>query len=184
MTEISQTRTMPGETAPKSTLGSVCAPDASYRRTPADGPSVKQKVLDAVHELYNQGLPVTRESLTRLCGFKVDDYVKLLKEQELIWAPERGVYRPVAVHPPARAISKTILPGGLVKLEIGDEVLNLTPQENRMLAELQAGAAAQVAALEGANAVLEMANMVQAMFRSNDYKQRQGAKATEEGGTP
>jgi len=118
----------------------------------------------------------------RACGLKlstVDDNLKALKEDSLIWAPERGVYRPVAVHPPARAISKTILPGGLIKLEIGDEVLTLTPQENRMLAELQAGAAAQVAALEGANAVLEMANMVQAMFRSNDYKQRQGMKATE-----
>lgn len=160
------------------TLGSKetpIAPIAPIRRRPCDGPVAKQVVLEAVHALYNQGLPITRESITRASGIKlntVDDALKALKEDKLIWAPERGVYRPVAVHPPARPISKTILPGGLVKLEIGDEVLTLTPQENRMLAELQAGAAAQVAALEGANAVLEMASMVQVMFRSNEYKRR------------
>lgn len=83
------------------------------------------------------------------------------------------------MHRVARAISKTILPSGLVKLEIGDEVLTLTPQENRMLAELQAVAAAQVAALEGANAVLAMVRMAQAMFRSNEFRQRSGANAFE-----
>lgn len=161
------------------TLGNTNAPTVSSRRIPGDGPTAKQMVLEAVLELHNQSLPITRESLSRVCGFRVDDAIKALKEQGLIWAPERGVYRPIDAHPPARPISKTILPTGVVKIEIGDDMITLTPEENRRLAELQAGAAAQVAALEGANAVLEMANMVQAMFRSNDYKQRQGLKSSE-----
>ena len=56
----------------------------------------------------------------------------------------RGVYVPVEVHPPARSISKTVLTDGTVKIEIGDEVLTLTPREDRALAMLQAGAVMQV----------------------------------------
>lgn len=37
---------------------------------------------------------------------------------------------------------------------------------------MEAGAATQVSALEGVNAVLEMVHMAQAMFRSKEYKQR------------
>lgn len=156
------------------TLGCTNKPEASHRRNPGDGPTAKQLVLETVHELHNQGLPITREAVARVCGLKiitVDESLKSLKDQELVWTPERGVYRPVVMHPPARAISKTILPNGLVKLEIGDDVLTLTPQENRMLAELQAGAAAQVAALEGANAVLEMAHQANRLVRSDEQRQ-------------
>lgn len=44
-------------------------------------------------------------------------------------------------------ISKTVLPDGTVKIDIGDQVLTLTPRENRMLAALQAGVVMQTAAI-------------------------------------
>lgn len=147
------------------------------RRLPGDGPTAKQLVLEAVQELHSQGLPSTREAIARVTRLKlvsVDESLKALKEIDLVWAPERGVYRPIVAHPPSRAISKTILPSGLVKLEIGDDVLTLTPQENRMLAELQAGAAAQVASLEGANAVLELAYQANRLIQSEIMRQRAG----------
>jgi hypothetical protein len=59
-----------------------------------------------------------------------------------------GVFVPAATHPPARPMSKTVMPDGMVKLEIGDDVLTLTPREDRTLATLQAGAATQLAAIE------------------------------------
>jgi hypothetical protein len=140
-------------------------------------------VLEAIRELHSQGLPSTRDALTRVTGLKlitIDESLKSLKDMELVWAPERGVYRPIHLHPPSRAMSKTILPNGLVKLEIGDDVLTLTPQENRMLAELQAGAAAQVASLEGANAVLELAYQANRLIQGELMRQRAGQVGEEE----
>jgi hypothetical protein len=48
---------------------------------------------------------------------------------------------PVEVHPPARAMSKTVLPDGTVKVEIDEDVLTLKPKEDRILAMLLAGSA-------------------------------------------
>jgi len=57
------------------------------------------------------------------------------------------VFVPAVRHPPARAISKTVMPDGMVKIEIGEIVLDLTPREDRHLAALMAGSAAQLAAV-------------------------------------
>ena len=43
---------------------------------------------------------------------------------------------PAVKHTPARPMSKTVIPDGSVKLEIGDDILTLTPREDRMLANL------------------------------------------------
>lgn len=45
-------------------------------------------------------------------------------------------------------MSKTLMPDGMVKLEIGDDVFMLAPHEDRMLAGPVAGAAAQFASIE------------------------------------
>ena len=141
----------------------------------------RQQVLEAVRDLHDQGLTITRASLIRATGLKtvtVDECLKDLKRKELIWSPERGVFRPTESHPPARPMSKTILPNGLVKIEIGDEVLTLTPKENRMLAELQGGAAAQLAAIEGANSVAEIASLAYSVINSlGGFERRQALVA-------
>lgn len=49
---------------------------------------------------------------------------------------------------PARAISRTLLQDGATVLEVGDEVLHLTPRESRMLGEVMAGSAQAFAAIE------------------------------------
>ena len=82
--------------------------------------------------------------MAELTGLKlsiVDDRLRALVDDEKLKRVLRGVYVPVENHPPARAISKTILPDGMVKLEIGDEVLTLTPREDRALAMLMSGSA-------------------------------------------
>ncbi len=52
---------------------------------------------------------------------------------------ERGKYAPAETFHETRAMSRTILPGGIVKCEIGeigDMVLSLSPYEDRNLADL------------------------------------------------
>lgn len=120
-------------------------------------------VLEAVQDLHNQEQIVTRETLAELTGLKltvIDDRLGVLADDGAILRVQRGVYVPAPHHPPARPMSKTVIPDGTVKIEIGDEVLTLTPREDRMLANLQAGAAAQAAAIEtGRNTALMAAEL-------------------------
>ena len=108
-------------------------------------------VLEAVQDLHAQEQIVTRETLAELTGLKlsvIDDRLGTLADDGAILRVQRGVYVPAPQHPPARPMSKTVMPDGMVKIEIGDEVLTLTPREDRALANLMAGAAAQAAAIE------------------------------------
>ena len=119
-----------------------------------------ERVYEGIVELHNLQQQATRYTVQELTGLplgKVDDRIKTLVEREQIKRILKGVYIPVEVHPPARAISKMILPGGMVKIEIGEEVLTLTPSEDRALAQLMAGAATHAAQIETGRAVLEMA---------------------------
>lgn len=113
--------------------------------------SSTQIVLEAIQDLHAQEQIVTRETLRELTGLKltvIDDRIGALIEDGLVVRVQRGVFVPVASHPPARVISKTVLPDGTVKIDIGDTVLTLTPREDRMLAGLQAGVVMQAAAIE------------------------------------
>ena len=106
-----------------------------------------QRVLDAVRDLRELDQIATRETVAELTGLKmgiVDDRLRALVDDGKLKRVLRGVYVPVEVHPPSRCISKTVLMDGTVKIEIGDEVLTLTPREDRALAMLQAGAVMQV----------------------------------------
>ncbi len=120
-------------------------------------------VLEAVQDLHNQEQIVTRETLAELTGLKltvIDDRLGTLTDDGMLLRVQRGVYVPAVQHPAARPMSKTVMPDGMVKIEIGDEVLTLTPREDRALANLMAGAAAQAAAIEtGRNAALLAAEL-------------------------
>lgn len=110
-----------------------------------------QLVLEAVHDLHAQEQVVTRETLQAVTGLKlttIDDRIAVLVDDGLVHRINRGVFVPAVQHPPARPISKTILPSGMVKIEIGDEVLELTPREDRQLASLQVGPAIQFSGIE------------------------------------
>ena len=110
-----------------------------------------ERVYEAVRELRAQEQIATRETVAELTGLKqgiVDDRLRTLVDDGRLKRLLRGIYELVEVYPPMRAMSKTILPDGWIKLEIGDYVLLLSPTEDRTLSLLQAGAAAQVAAIE------------------------------------
>ena len=130
---------------------------------PEDRKSSTTIVLEAVQDLHAKEQIVTRETLAELTGLTlsvIDDRVGTLVDRGDILRVQRGVYVPAIQHPPARAMSKTLLADGWVKIEIGDMVFQLTPREDRMLAALQAGAAAQAIAIEtGRNTALLAAEM-------------------------
>lgn len=133
------------------------------KRTTAD------QVLEAVEDLYNLEQIVTRETLCEKTGLKlttVDDRLKALVMDGKIVRVQRGVFVPVAQHPPARVISKTVLPDGTVKIDIGDDVLTLTPREDRMLASLFVGTALQGATVEIGHQVAQLSGTIMQRLRN------------------
>ncbi|TEU23354.1 type IV toxin-antitoxin system AbiEi family antitoxin domain-containing protein [Alkanindiges illinoisensis] len=109
-------------------------------------------VLEAIEDLHAQEQIVTRETLAELTQLKltvIDDRLAYLVDSGQIHRVQRGVFVPAPVHKPARIISKIVLPGGIVKLEIGDDyVLTLTPREARTLGNLMMADSLQYANIE------------------------------------
>ena len=106
-----------------------------------------QRVFQAVQELRAHEQIATRETVAALTGLKlsiVDDRLGTLVDDGRLKRLIRGVYELVEAYPAPRAISKTVLPNGYVKYDIGDDVITLTPKEDRVLASLQRGTATEV----------------------------------------
>lgn len=102
----------------------------------------RQVVLNAILELHLQGHPAVMESIQEMTGLardRINECIKLLKEEELIYSAVRGVYVPAELHPPPRAVSMTMVPGGMTKLEIGDICVDLWPRELQALRFLTSG---------------------------------------------
>lgn len=106
-----------------------------------------ERIFSAVRELRAAEQIATRETVAALTGLKlsiVDDRLRTLVDDGRLKRLIRGVYELVEAYPAPRAISKTVLPNGYVKYDIGDDVITLTPKENRILALLQRGTATEV----------------------------------------
>ena len=96
----------------------------------------KQIVYDAIVTMRDMSQYATRKSLLAVLNLKrsiIDDNIATLINEGKIYGVERGVYAPLFEHPEARLISKTPLPCGMVKADIGNDVWTLTPQEARNL---------------------------------------------------
>lgn len=126
-------------------------------------PSTTETVYEAVRELVNSEQRGTRQNVCRLTGLKlsiVDDRLRELHDCGRLNRVERGVYELVPVYPRPRPISRTVLEDGTVKYEIGDDILTLTPQEDRRLADSSAGAAASAVAItRGRETMISIASL-------------------------
>lgn len=128
-----------------------------------------ERVFQAVKELRSLEQIATRETVAELTGLKlaiVDDRLRALVDDGRLKRLLRGIYELVEVYPPPRAISKTVLPNGSVWYDIGDEVLTLSPQEDRALAQLSVGAAGQAVMIESSRAHLFLATELAAKVES------------------
>lgn len=115
-------------------------------RTSPAGPAIYAAIVD----LHHTGQLATRKGLVKATGYKqtiVDDHTRRMREQEKIRLTSRGHYEPIEPLREDRAVSLTALPSGLFKLEVGDEMLELTPREGRAVGALAAGIAMQFAGL-------------------------------------
>lgn len=108
-------------------------------------------IFDAVVDLHNNEQIVTRTTLAAILDVKIgiiDDRLSYLVDTDRIMRVERGVYVPVIQHPVSRIMSKMVLPDGTIKIEIGDDVLTLTPKEARTLGNLVVAEAMQYSNIE------------------------------------
>lgn len=114
--------------------------------------SSTQIILEAVHDLHYQEQVVTRETLQailpNLTMGKIDDRLSYLIDTNQITRVQRGVYIPAQKHAPSRAMCKYMLPDGTVKIEIGSQILTLTPKEARHLGNLMVAEAMQFSNIE------------------------------------
>jgi hypothetical protein len=113
--------------------------------------TTRMTIMDAIRDLHNQEQIVTREVLRETTGLKmtlVDDHIAGLLADEKIRRVKAGVFMPMDAPPPARPISVTDMPDGIVILEIRDQVMHLTPREARTIANRFSGQAAQLASIQ------------------------------------
>ena len=94
-------------------------------------------IWDTIIELRNTERRINRRALADLTGLKpgiVDDHVERLIEKDLLRRAGAGELEVVEQFPATRPISKTTLPNGIVKLEVGSDYSEFTPAEARIIA--------------------------------------------------
>jgi len=93
-----------------------------------------QRVYDAVSELRCLDQIATREAVAELTQLKlaiVDDRLRALVDDGRLKRLLRGIYELVETFPPPRPMWCGILPDGMVKFELGEHVIDMTPKEAR-----------------------------------------------------
>lgn len=115
-------------------------------------PRTRQVIWDAILDLHAKEQVITREVLREVTGFRlvvIDDHVKrFIEEDESLRRVRSGVFQPVMTPPPARSVSATEIPGGMVNIEVGDQVLQLWPREARALGALLMGHGSQFSLIQ------------------------------------
>ena len=99
-------------------------------------------VLETIQEMYDNEQTVTRQGIADITGLPmsiIDDRISVLLEDGLIARLQRGVFMPKPRYNRTRAVSKTVLPDGVVIIEVGDHVLHLNPREARALGQCMMG---------------------------------------------
>lgn len=131
------------------TLESIAAPK---QRLP-----IGEIVWETVLQMENDGRLITRRNLREVTGLsyeQIDECIKRLEDKGTVIKAGGGLIEVVPQYPAERAQSLTALPDGIVKWEIGDFCIELTPPEMRKHAMMLAGFARQYDDIEGSNKAL------------------------------
>lgn len=142
--------------------------------------STKEIVYDAVVELHSNEQVITRETLASFIDVPqgvIDDRLKTLVNEGLLIRVQRGVYVPLQKHPATRVISQTELPCGTVIIDIGEQVLKLTPREARTLATMLAARATQAAQIQLGYNVSVLTNELSQRIRQVEKANRRISRA-------
>ncbi len=100
--------------------------------------TIRESVLDTITRLFEVSgkVPVTRQDVMQETGIKGDalkEHLDALIYDGLLYRVDRGLYAPID-HKPTRPISITDMPDGSVKIEVGDEMINLSANEHKVVA--------------------------------------------------
>lgn len=128
-----------------------------------------QRIFDAVRDLREVDQIATRETVAELTGLKmaiVDDRLRALVDDGKLKRLLRGVYELVETFPEPRPIYCGILHSGMVKLELGEDVLTLTPSEARRTARALGGFAEDARVIESTRTHLFLATELAAKVES------------------
>ena len=102
-----------------------------------------ETIFQTIVDLRNANRVSTRQVIAEITGLKmsiVDDHIKRMKDDGRIRMVVNGVFEPIEAVREDRAVSATFMPDGLVvKLEIGDNVIDLSLREGRMAATALGG---------------------------------------------
>ncbi|MEG2469115.1 MAG: hypothetical protein RSB86_17215 [Comamonas sp.] len=138
--------------------------------------SNRERVWTTIMELHSQGQIVTRQrvqELSKLSFHIVDGHITNLIERDgTLRRVMNGVFEPVAAFVETRAITVTDHPDGTTKLEIGDEVIQLTPNEVRMLAKRLQGDAQTASNLQMQQDIGYLSHEVQQQINKQNQEQR------------
>lgn len=124
-------------------------PSASLPPAPSAPPvrvPVSTLIFQSIVDLTNSNRIASRQVLVDLTGLTysvIDDHIKRMIDDGRVRRVVNGIFEPVLGAPEDRAVSITHLPGGGVKLEIGDTCIDLTLRETRMVGMATAGVALQ-----------------------------------------
>lgn len=142
---------MPTQQPPHTSPGGILATEEVVKRDRfANGHLIWQTIL----ELRNTERRINRRALADLTGLKpgiVDDHVERLIEKDLLRRAGNGELEVVEQFPATRPISKTTLPNGIVKLEVGSDYAEFTPAEARIIAREFYGHLHELAQAESSN---------------------------------
>ena len=111
--------------------------------------SSRDRVYDAILELSDSETPAKAADIANITGLAmpiVYDSIKALKQRGRIYSDNGSFFASEEVAE-TQAVSHTILPSGAVKLEKGDQVMDLNPREARALAKTLAGSVEQAAVI-------------------------------------
>lgn len=116
-------------------------------------------ILDCITDLSNHEKGISRQRVHQLTGIPlsiIDDHMKRMKDEKgILRLLLNGTYELVQKFPPPRPISRTVLAGGMCKLEIGDTCEEISPSEGAIIGELFYAAAVRIQQLHGEREVYD-----------------------------
>lgn len=114
-------------------------------------------IWETVLQMADDCRLITRRNLREVTGLsydQIDESIKRLEASGKVIKAGAGLIEVVPLYPAERAQSLTALPDGLMKWEIGDFCIELTPPEIRKHAMMLAGFARQFDDIEGSSKAL------------------------------
>ena len=118
---------------------------------------VGEIIWETVVGLANDERSISRRVLRDVTGLSyelIDDHIKRLETAGKVIKAGKGLIEVVPIYPPERPQSFTAMPSGIVKWEIGDICVELTPPEMRRHAMMAMGFARQFEDIEDSNRAL------------------------------